>query len=284
MPHISVIVPVYNRAELLPRTLDSVRAQTYSHFECVIVDNASTDGSAAVALSYVQKDERFRLLRSDENIGPVKNWLRGVEAANGALIKFLFSDDWMDSECLASAMSAFSEYPDLGFVYFDFHVEGSSVVPEPHATKIQSTFLFLWRSLVTRPGLGVTPSAAAFRREDVSAALTRAIPGKYELGHLETGAGYDQAIYLEATQHRRRVCHIGGPRVHFGSQPDSITISLNARRPAYLRRLYLDGQLRFVNEFRGFFVGRWVLRLGVYFCLAKHLVRHRLNLRHHETA
>ena len=62
MPAVSVVVPVYNVKELLPLCLDSIAAQTFADFECILVDDGSTDGSAEVCDAYAAKDGRFHVI------------------------------------------------------------------------------------------------------------------------------------------------------------------------------------------------------------------------------
>lgn len=93
IPSISVVLPVYNRAKLVSRSIESVLAQTHTDFELIIVDDASSDESVLVAKSYLV-DERVRLLRNDRNIGAGASRNRGVEAARASTIAFQDSDDY----------------------------------------------------------------------------------------------------------------------------------------------------------------------------------------------
>src|SRR4051795_5768452 len=92
MPRLSVIVPVYNVEDYLEECLDSVVAQTFSDYECVMVDDGSTDASAAIAERCAVRDERFRLV-SQENGGLSKARNTGIDHSSGELLVFLDSDD-----------------------------------------------------------------------------------------------------------------------------------------------------------------------------------------------
>ena len=59
-PLVSIIILTYNRAHLIGETLDSVLAQTYTHWECIVVDDGSTDATDEVLATYVEKDSRFQ--------------------------------------------------------------------------------------------------------------------------------------------------------------------------------------------------------------------------------
>ena len=61
-PLVSIIIPTYNRAHLIGETLDSVLVQTYTHWECIVVDDGSTDGTDALLATYCKKDSRFNII------------------------------------------------------------------------------------------------------------------------------------------------------------------------------------------------------------------------------
>ena len=90
-PSFSIVIPTYNRARLLPRALDSVLAQTFDDFELLVVDDASTDDTAAVAASY--EDPRISYLRLEENGGVANARNAGIASARGTFVCFLDDDD-----------------------------------------------------------------------------------------------------------------------------------------------------------------------------------------------
>ena len=105
-PSISIVMPVYNVALYLRECLDSVRAQTFTDWECICVDDGSTDESPAILAEYAKQDKRFRVFRRDHsNAGAVRNF--GMEQASGRYLLFLDSDDlfspWMFETLLARA-------------------------------------------------------------------------------------------------------------------------------------------------------------------------------------
>ncbi len=98
LPLVSVIIPSFNRAELLYETLDSIKGQSYTHWECLIVDDGSTDRNCAVINEYNQLDSRFKLFRREDYNKPKGgNSCRniGIDEAKGAFIVFFDSDDIM---------------------------------------------------------------------------------------------------------------------------------------------------------------------------------------------
>lgn len=91
-PLVSVVIPCYNQGRFLADTLDSVRAQTYPQWECVIVNDGSTDDTRAVAQRYAGLDARFKYIEQ-ENRGLPGARNRGLREASGAYLQFLDSDD-----------------------------------------------------------------------------------------------------------------------------------------------------------------------------------------------
>ena len=94
-PLISVIIPVYNVAQYLPRCLDSICNQTYQNLEIILIDDGSTDSSLEICQQYAQKDPRIRVFHQ-ENSGVCAARNRGLDCAKGDFVCFVDSDDWLD--------------------------------------------------------------------------------------------------------------------------------------------------------------------------------------------
>jgi glycosyltransferase involved in cell wall biosynthesis len=98
MATVSVVVPTYNRADVLPETIDSVRRQTIDDWELLVVDDASSDQTEDVMMSY--EDPRIRYFQHDENQGGSAARNTGIEHATGEYVAFLDDDDEWESEKL----------------------------------------------------------------------------------------------------------------------------------------------------------------------------------------
>ena len=102
---ISVIIPMYNTEQYITECLQSVQRQTYSNFECVIVDDGSTDLSAEKVGEFVRQDSRFRLI-SQPHAGVSAAVSNGIANAGGPWLYFLDSDDWIDADELQRLYAA----------------------------------------------------------------------------------------------------------------------------------------------------------------------------------
>lgn len=99
-PLVSIIIPTYNRAHLICETLDSVLAQTYKNWECIVVDDGSTDNTVEVVNSYVQKDIRFQFHQRPADRKKGANSCRnyGFELSKGDYINWFDDDDVMHKD------------------------------------------------------------------------------------------------------------------------------------------------------------------------------------------
>jgi len=110
---ISIVIPTYNREQILPRTLDSIVAQTYQDWECIIVDDGSRDGSIDIAAQYAKKDSRFKVLSNIFHKGAQGARNTGILAADGEWICLFDSDDLMYSDYLEKMAAAINVSADV---------------------------------------------------------------------------------------------------------------------------------------------------------------------------
>lgn len=100
---LSVIIPVWNKAAHLPALLDQLRHQSFSDFECLLMDDGSTDGSGAICDAAAREDGRFRVFHIP-NGGVSRARNLGLDAARGDYLTFLDSDDGIEPDYLARLM------------------------------------------------------------------------------------------------------------------------------------------------------------------------------------
>lgn len=117
---ITIIIPVYNRAVLIAETLRVVLEQTYANWECLVVDDGSSDGTQAVVQRFNNLDARIKLLSRpdimEKGAPSCRNY--GLENAKGTIVWFFDSDDIMTPNALENRLTCVNAFPDLDFWVF----------------------------------------------------------------------------------------------------------------------------------------------------------------------
>lgn len=169
VPFASIIVPVYNAEKYLRRCLDSIAGQTFADFECILVDDGSTDGSPAICDEWAAKDRRFRVIHQ-KNGGASAARNAGLDAARAPWLFFVDSDDAIALCALEQVRDTQLKNPhDLVFFAAAFEPGALLKAPDPEAVQrfsVQDIGLFcevapfptpwgklLDRGLVERAGL-----------------------------------------------------------------------------------------------------------------------------------
>jgi glycosyltransferase involved in cell wall biosynthesis len=118
-PVVSIITPSYNRADLVEETARSIFAQRYPHWEWVIVDDGSTDGSWEILEGFAATDERVRIFRRHRGPkGACACRNIAVEKSTGQYLIFLDTDDLLAEHCLEQRVAAMQQSPDMDFIIF----------------------------------------------------------------------------------------------------------------------------------------------------------------------
>jgi glycosyltransferase involved in cell wall biosynthesis len=117
-PFVSVVTPFYNTARYLRECIESVLAQTYTNFEYVLVDNASTDGSGDIARDYAAQDSRLRVLKTSSLLSQSANYNFAVRAmaSDSTYCKIVQADDWLYPQCLDRMIGVAERNPAVGIV------------------------------------------------------------------------------------------------------------------------------------------------------------------------
>lgn len=118
MSTVSIVVPCRNYGALLPEALESVLAQTHADWECLIVDDGSTDSTPAVAREYAARDTRFRYMhQAHAGASAARNY--GLRAAQGQFVQFLDADDLLPPRKLEAQLAFLAAHPEVDIVYGD---------------------------------------------------------------------------------------------------------------------------------------------------------------------
>lgn len=143
IPLISIIIPIYNTEKYLRRCLDSVLTQTYKDFECILVDDGSTDASGKICDEYAAKDNRFKVFhKRNGGVSSARNL--GLDNANGEYIAFCDADDYVEKNWI-EVFAANIVGRDLVVSSFN-RIEGKEKIPIIYPYHIEEMEL-LWAVL-----------------------------------------------------------------------------------------------------------------------------------------
>ena len=123
---ISIIIPLYNVELYVEECLRSVMSQTYSNFECILVDDGSKDGTLEVVKRTIRDDERFRLIVLEKNGGQSAARNVGLKASSGDFVFFLDSDDRIFPHTLALLIKEVEKHPDVDLVQGNMETQDGS--------------------------------------------------------------------------------------------------------------------------------------------------------------
>jgi len=165
-PRVTVIIPTYNHAHIISRSIRSVLEQTYRDFELLVVDDASTDNTAEVVASFTE--DRIKYIRLDRNSGtPAIPTNEGIKIARGDYIAIQDSDDeWLPSK-LEKQMNVFkTTSPNVGVVYTDmWRVSGNGLKEHHHPPRIIPEDGIIYREALGYRVEGIGTQTLLIRKE-----------------------------------------------------------------------------------------------------------------------
>ena len=257
-PLISIVIPVFNREDLISDCIRSCLNQTYSNFEIIVFDNNSSDKTYQIAHSFSEKHNNVRVFKQKQNVGPVMNWLSAIEAAKGEYLKILFSDDIIYEDFLYETFSKIDD--DIGFVLSSFDM-GAAI----DDSKFQND----WRGIdglipskryiemaIRRFAFCVSPGAALFRTKDVLEVFEHEIPSPSLSNFKSHGAGPDLLIFLKIASMYKNIYKIRKSLTFFRSHEDSQTIKMNSERNGLIQSSYMQARIYFANNYDKKIFGR----------------------------
>lgn len=112
---VSVLMTCYNRKEYISAAIESVLTSTYSNFELIIVDDASSDETVIIAKKYAAKDERIQVYVNEKRLGDYPNRNKAASFAKGKYIKYVDSDDCIYPNGLEIMVRSMEQFPEAGF-------------------------------------------------------------------------------------------------------------------------------------------------------------------------
>ncbi len=229
---VSILVPVYNRADIVLETLDSAMAQTYADFEVIVVDNKSTDSTLDVLTEYAATRPQVKVYQNEENLGPVRNWQRCLEYATGEYVKILWSDDLMSPDFLEKTVP-FLKDDRTGFVYTGaevFYQDTGERIGENDLgpSGVYPSMVFIEHALLGGP-VPVSPGCALFRKTDLDRNLLLDVPNTLGSDFKMHAIGNDVLMFLLTAKDYPQFAFVREPLSAFRAHQGSITISSGKR-------------------------------------------------------
>lgn len=249
-PKVSILIPVYNRAKIIPETLNSAVNQTYKNIEVIVVDNKSTDNTFNILKKFAKSHPNVKVYQNEENIGPVRNWRRCLDYGTGEYVKILWSDDLIAPTFIEKTLPYLVDCEDVGFVFTGTENFNSETGQRIKAYFIGNTGIYDTKKFVEGSLLGgpfpVSPGCALFRKKDVEKILVIDIPNKIGSDFKMHAIGNDVLIYLLTAKDYPKFAFVNETLSFFRTHRNSITISLNKFK---LTTLYNIAKAYFVENY-----------------------------------
>lgn len=149
MPLVSVIIPIYNTEKFLPLCINSVLNQTLTDIEVLLVNDGSTDGSGKICDEYACKDQRIQVIHTlNQGVSHARN--QGLETAKGEYIAFMDSDDWIETDMIATLYQLIRTN-EAGLATCGYIIENEDGRPIYHINEVKSGKLTQWaRKCISR--------------------------------------------------------------------------------------------------------------------------------------
>lgn len=179
-PKVSVCIPVHNGAMYIQGAVDSALDQDYPDFEIVIVDNCSTDGTAALVEKISSNNEKVRFFKNDRNIGLAANLNKCIEYASGEYIKYLLVDDLFFPGCIRQMAEGLDNHPQVSLVCgarLSIDASGASFTVRRYSSRkmVVSGHEVISRCLFGGNFIG-EPTAVMFRKSDLQVHFREDLP------------------------------------------------------------------------------------------------------------
>ena len=215
IPKISIIVPVYKVEQYLRRCLDSIVVQTFTKWECILIDDGSPDNSGIICDEYATKDTRFRVIHQ-KNTGVSSARNAGLDVARGEWIAWIDSDDWVETDFLITLLNT-AENNKVDIVTCDYYrnkvfYDGSigNTTPEAISNIVSGKALaFLWIKFFR---------ADIFKKKNIRC-------------RTEFDVTEDVVLCIEYLLNSTKLIHVHKPLYHYNIENDnSLTYSLSEEK------------------------------------------------------
>lgn len=233
---ISIIIPLYNKAFYVTKALDSVAAQTCTDYECIIVNDGSTDDSCKIVESWLQQHNHYTLhftLYTIANSGVAVARNFGVAQSSGDFICFLDADDWWEPSFLSELMTFAARTPNAGLwaCNYIYHKPGKTRVGVTNLVYTEEPYINYPRSYYQGTGMPVTSITIMMRRHVFDAC--GGFPEGIRLGE-------DFLLWTKIAQ-QYSIAFLDKPLSYYNNDiPASLRATRNLHAPAYHMLWHLD--------------------------------------------
>ncbi|MCV9931279.1 glycosyltransferase [Flavobacterium sp. LS1R47] len=245
-PLVSIMIPVYNRENIIGETLDCAINQTYNNIEIIVSDNCSTDKTWSILEEYAKKDDRIKIYKNEINLGPVLNWKNCIDKIQGEYIKILWSDDLMTNDFIQKTLPLFDD--DTAFVITGVEYFGDKTMYSefqdafPH---VLSTKVYLSENILSsnQAEFQLSPGCGIFRRDDLRKNLLIDVPNEFGLDFKKYGAGNDVLMFMLTARDYKFIKIVPELLSKFRFHRESFSVENNLEKYYDLAKYY------FVKEF-----------------------------------
>lgn len=231
---VSIVIPTYNRVNLIQETIDSALSQTYKYTEIIVLDNNSSDNTFSFLNKKYNKNLKVKVYKNDFTLDIVKNWRKCFDYANGKYVHILWSDDLISPEFISKTVEFLECNPSAGFVYTLTEIFNNDKGISKYAFQLKNSGLidkkvFIEKSLMEPPlSVPVSPANALFRRIDIEKNLLLDIPNNFGIKFSEIGQGNDNLLFLLTLNDYSHFGYIDECHSYFRDHTSSITLSTNS--------------------------------------------------------
>lgn len=237
-PQVSILIPVYNREHLIIETLESIRSQSFLNWECILVDDHSTDNSVGVISEFISQDPRFKLYKRPSEKLKGANACRnyGFEMSQGEFVNWFDSDDIMHPEFISKKVAALSNNNTLdGIISKTMMFENSieNITGRENRTFLTETTLEDFLKLKISWYLPDIMWNSAFLKEK-------------QLFDEELLAGQDSDFYARMLIEQPNLDVINEYLTYYRKHPQNITSNIDNRKNARLKISHLHSVIRLI--------------------------------------
>lgn len=224
---ISVLIPTYNRAELVKRAIRSVLESSWEDLQVIVSDNGSTDATVEAAKEAASGDRRVIILQNTGNRGPIPNWKQCLDHATGDWIHWLWSDDWVSPDFYSKLIHGMRE-TGAGMAFSAARIidtdNGWSFIrySYPGIAHLKTQMLKL---AFVGNEIPVSPAACLLPRKVVVDNFFSCIPKTGNIDCNSRAIGCDALMIIASIDSCELIYTDSEPLVFFNYHPDSITVS-----------------------------------------------------------